>query len=179
MSTTTSFFGFIFILAILFLIINFNFAPHKPYLEKDSTFECGYPTFLGQNRSQFNISFFIFAILFLLFDLEILLIFPYALSSYSNEIYGLITMFIFFIALTSGFAFEINKNALKIDSRQIWTKNNKDVAVTQSCALHPTLVLWIEGGADGPKGKGLSSEVLENREGMDKEGIKQDIRKQA
>lgn len=88
------------------------------YQEKDSVFECGFHSFLGQNRTQFNISFFIFGLLFLLFDLEILLVYPYAVSAYTNGIYGLVIMLIFFLALTLGFAFELGKNALKIDSKQ-------------------------------------------------------------
>jgi NADH-ubiquinone oxidoreductase chain 3 len=124
MSTTSFFLIFIPILAIILLSINLIFAPHNPYQEKDSAFECGFHSFLGQNRTQFSISFFIFALLFLLFDLEILLIYPYAVSAYTNGIYGLIIMLIFFLALTLGFAFEVNKNALKIDSRQMFTINN-------------------------------------------------------
>ena len=119
MTSITFFFIFIPILAIIFLAINFIFAPHNPYQEKDSAFECGFHSFLGQNRTQFSISFFIFALLFLLFDLEILLIYPYIVSAYSNGIYGLIIMLIFFFILTLGFVFELGKNALKIDSKQI------------------------------------------------------------
>ena len=62
----------------------------EAYQEKDSVFECGFHSFLGQNRTQFNISFFIFGLLFLLFDLEILLVYPYSVSSYTNDVYGLI-----------------------------------------------------------------------------------------
>lgn len=124
MSTTTFFFIFIPLLALILLGVNLVFAPHKPYQEKDSTFECGFHSFLGQNRTQFSISFFIFALLFLLFDLEILLMYPYAVSAYTNSIYGLVIMLVFFIALTLGFAFEINKNALKIDSKQMFTIKN-------------------------------------------------------
>jgi NADH-ubiquinone oxidoreductase chain 3 len=88
------------------------------YQEKDSVFECGFHSFLGQNRTQFSISFFIFALLFLLFDLEILLVYPYVVSAYTNGVYGLLIMLIFFLALTLGFAFELGKGALKINSRQ-------------------------------------------------------------
>ena len=95
-------------------------APHNPYDEKDSAFECGFHSFLGQNRSEFSISFFIFALLFLLFDLEILLVYPYVVSAYVNGIFGLIVMLIFFLVLTLGFVFELGKNALSIDSRQIY-----------------------------------------------------------
>jgi NADH-ubiquinone oxidoreductase chain 3 len=121
MTTTTFFFIFVPIVAILLLVINLLFAPHNPYEEKDSVFECGFHSFLGQNRTQFTISFFIFALLFLLFDLEILLVYPYVVSAYANGIFGLTVMLIFFLALTLGFVFELGKNALKIDSRQVLT----------------------------------------------------------
>src|ERR1700704_1853263 len=102
MTSTTFFFVFIPILAIILLAVNIVFAPHNPYQEKDSAFECGFHSFLGQNRSEFSISFFIFALLFLV--------------------------------LTLGFAFELGKNALSIDSRQvnffksITTKKKKKIA---------------------------------------------------
>ena len=118
MTSTTIFFLFIPFLAVILLGVNLIFAPHKPYQEKNSVFECGYHSFLGQNRTQFSVSFFIFALLFLLFDLEILLIYPYIVSSYTITIYGLITMIIFFLVLTLGFQYELGKKALNIYSRQ-------------------------------------------------------------
>lgn len=127
------FFIFIPILAILLLLLNLIFAPHNPYEEKNSVFECGFHSFLGQNRSEFSISFFIFALLFLLFDLEILLVYPYVVSSYVNSIFGLIIMLIFFLILTVGFAFELGKNALYIESKQFISlsylnyKESKDI----------------------------------------------------
>src|SRR5271165_2366329 len=135
MSSTTFFFVFIPLLAIILLAVNLIFAPHNPYQEKNSAFECGFHSFLGQNRTQFSISFFIFALLFLLFDLEILLVYPYVVSAYGNGIYGLVIMLIFFLVLTLGFAFELGKNALKIDSRQMVIFNNNvkhSVAVINS-----------------------------------------------
>src|SRR6266511_3229830 len=126
MNSLTFFFLFVPILALLLLIINLIFAPHNSYQEKDSVFECGFHSFLGQNRTQFSISFFIFALLFLLFDLEILLFYSYLVSVYSNGIYGLLIMLIFFLVLTLGFAFELGKNALKIDSRQMFNFHIKN-----------------------------------------------------
>src|SRR3954447_22088096 len=124
MTTTTFFLFLIPVLGIILLSVNLILSPHNPYQEKDSAFECGFHSFLGQNRTQFSISFFIFALLFLLFDLEILLVYPYVVSAYTNSIYGLVVMLIFFLALTLGFAFELGKNALKIDSRQMLTFYN-------------------------------------------------------
>ena len=123
MTTTTFFLFLIPVLAVILLAVNLIFSPHNSYIEKDSAFECGFHSFLGQNRTQFSISFFIFALLFLLFDLEILLVYPYIVSAYTNEIYGLVIMLLFFLVLTLGFAFELGKNALKIDSRQVRNLN--------------------------------------------------------
>src|SRR6266516_1867449 len=118
MNSITFFIIFVCIIAIIFLTINLLLAPHNPYQEKISSFECGFHSFLGQNRSEFNISFFVFALLFLIFDLEIFLLYPYAVSSYVNNIYGLIIFLIFSLVLTLGFVFEIGKGALAISSRQ-------------------------------------------------------------
>jgi NADH-ubiquinone oxidoreductase chain 3 len=109
------------IVAILLLLINFLFSYHNPYLEKKTAFECGFHSFLGQNRTQFSISFFIFGLLFLLFDLEILLIYPYTISAYDNNSYGLVIMLLFFILLTAGLVFELGKKALSISSKQYKT----------------------------------------------------------
>src|SRR5580692_796444 len=132
MTSMTFFFIFIPSLAIIFITLNFIFAPHNPYQEKLSSFECGFHSFLFQNRTQFNISFFVFGLLFLIFDLEILLVYPYVVSAYVNGIYGLIIMIIFFLALTLVFAFEIGKGALKIISKQndingIYNNNNNNI----------------------------------------------------
>ena len=130
MTSITFFLFFVPLLAIILLAINLIFAPHNSYQEKDSAFECGFHSFLGQNRTQFSISFFIFALLFLLFDLEILLVYPYVVSSYTNGIYGLMLMLIFFLVLTLGFAFELGKNALKIDSRQMFILRSRKSSIT-------------------------------------------------
>ena len=121
MSSMTLFILFVSIIALLFLFINLVFAPHNPYQEKYSIFECGFHSFLGQNRSQFGVKFFIFALVYLLLDLEILVIYPYGLSSYENGVYGLIIVLIFIGIITVGFVFELGKSALKIDSRQSYT----------------------------------------------------------
>jgi len=118
MNTFTFFLIFIPILALILLLVNLILAPHFPYLEKISVFECGFHSFLGQNRTQFSISFFIFGLLFLLFDLEILLVYPYTVSGYVNNIYGLVIMLVFFVLLTVGLIFELGKKALSIETKE-------------------------------------------------------------
>ena len=90
----------------------------QTYQEKYSIFECGFHSFLGQNRTQFGIKFFIFALVYLLLDIEILLIFPYAVSGYGNSIYGLGITILVLLVITLGFVFELGRGALHIDSRQ-------------------------------------------------------------
>jgi NADH-ubiquinone oxidoreductase chain 3 len=114
----TFFFLLVAIICSLFLLINFIFAPHNPYQEKYSIFECGFHSFLGQNRTQFGVKFFIFALVYLLLDLEIVMIYPFGLSEYENGLYGLLIVLIFIGIITVGFVFELGKNALKIESRQ-------------------------------------------------------------
>nr|QGX43773.1 NADH dehydrogenase subunit 3 [Niveomyces insectorum] len=126
MSSMSIFFIFVLVIAVLFLVINLVFAPHNPYQEKYSIFECGFHSFLGQNRSQFTIKFFIYALIFLLLDLEILLIFPFGVSGYTNDLYGLIIVLGFITIVTIGFVYELGKNALKIDSRQSIIKNKSN-----------------------------------------------------
>jgi len=118
MNTFIIYLFIVLVVGLLLLSINFLLAVHYPYMEKKTAFECGFHSFLFQNRTQFNISFFIFALLFLLFDLEILLIFPYTMSAYNNNIYGLLIMLIFFILLTAGLVYELGKKALTIYSKQ-------------------------------------------------------------
>ena len=118
MSSLTFFFVLVLIIAVLFLVLNFALAPHNPYQEKYSIFECGFHSFLGQNRTQFGIKFFIFGLVYLLLDLEILLTFPFAVSGYVNNIYGLIITLGFISIITIGFVFELGKGALNIPSKQ-------------------------------------------------------------
>lgn len=118
MSSITFLFILVSAITLLFLVLNFALAPHNPYQEKYSIFECGFHSFLGQNRTQFGVKFFIFALVYLLLDLEILVIYPYGMSVYDNGIYGLIVVLIFIGIITAGFVFELGKGALKIDSRQ-------------------------------------------------------------
>ena len=114
----TFLFIFVTVLSLVFLLLNFIFAPHNPYQEKYSIFECGFHSFLGQNRTQFGVKFFIFALVYLLLDLEIVMIYPFAVSEYENGVYGLIVVLIFIVIITVGFIFELGKNALKIESKQ-------------------------------------------------------------
>jgi NADH-ubiquinone oxidoreductase chain 3 len=123
---------FIPFLAFVLLALSVILSPQKPYSQKSDPFECGFSSFRGQNRTEFSVSFFIFGLIFLLLDLEILLIYPYVVSSYNNSSYGLLFVLIFLIMLTVGFVFEMAKGALKINSRQTGYLASSNVEVNLS-----------------------------------------------
>ena len=81
-------FIFIPILAFILLALNILLAPHRPDESKISAYECGFLALPEQTRSTFQIHFMIVALLFLIFDLEILLLFPLAVSLYQVSIFG-------------------------------------------------------------------------------------------
>ena len=103
-------------LAFLLLLLNVVLAVHKPDESKVSAYECGYNAIPGQTRSTFQIQFYLVAILFLVFDLEILLLFPIAVSLYQVGTFGFSVALIFFIVLTIGFVLEIGSGAIKLTS---------------------------------------------------------------
>jgi len=119
MNTLLILFIFVPILAILLLGLNLLLAAHKPDEAKVSVYECGFSPVYGQTRSTFQIHFFIVALLFLIFDLEILLLFPIAVTLYQVSMFGFSVALIFFIVLTIGFILEIGSGAIKITSSYV------------------------------------------------------------
>ena len=110
------------LLAGLLLGLNLLLAPHKPDEAKVSIYECGFETIPGQTRSTFQIHFYIVGLLFLIFDLEILLLFPIAVCLYQVSIYGFSVALIFFIVLTIGFVLEIGSGAISLDKTNFTVK---------------------------------------------------------
>jgi len=119
------FFIFIFvpILAFILLALNILFSVHRPDEAKVSAYECGFIALPGQTRSTFQIHFMIVALLFLIFDLEILLLFPLAVTLYQVSIFGFTIGIVFFIVLTIGFVLEIGSGAISLVN--IEQSNNK------------------------------------------------------
>lgn len=112
MNTITLFFIFIPILVVILLVANLLLAVHRPDSEKVTSYECGYSTIYGQTRERFSVSFFLTGLLFLLFDLEILLFFPFASCIFTVQSYGFWIAILFFIVLTIGFVYEFGSGAL-------------------------------------------------------------------
>ena len=101
-------------LSIGFVVLNFLLSPKKPDPEKLSAYECGFEAF-GDSRMKFDIRFYLVAILFIIFDLEIAFLFPWAISLGSIGALGFWSMMLFLFILTIGFIYEWKKGALDWD----------------------------------------------------------------
>ena len=84
---------------------------HKPDVEKLSEYECGFPAF-EDPRSQFDVRFYLVAILFIIFDLEAAFLFPWAVSLKETGWLGWSTMMVFLLELVMGFIYAWKKGAL-------------------------------------------------------------------
>ena len=101
-------------LSIGFIVLNFLFSPKNPDPEKLSAYECGFEAF-GDSRMKFDVRFYLVAILFIIFDLEIAFLFPWAISLGNIGSLGFWSMIIFLLILTIGFIYEWKKGALDWD----------------------------------------------------------------
>tara|TARA_Y100000590_G_scaffold324087_1_gene367603 strand:- start:710 stop:1078 length:369 start_codon:yes stop_codon:yes gene_type:complete len=101
-------------LSVGFIVLNFLFSPNKPDAEKLSAYECGFEAF-SDSRMEFDVRFYLVAILFIIFDLEIAFLFPWAVSLGSIGALGFWSMMIFLFVLTIGFIYEWKKGALDWD----------------------------------------------------------------
>tara|TARA_B100001248_G_scaffold124648_1_gene93494 strand:- start:98 stop:466 length:369 start_codon:yes stop_codon:yes gene_type:complete len=99
------------ILSLGFLVLNFAFSPKNPDPEKLSAYECGFEPF-NDSRMEFDIRFYLVAILFIIFDLEIAFLFPWAITLGNLGLFGFFSMMLFLFILTIGFIYEWKKGAL-------------------------------------------------------------------
>ena len=106
---------FLFIAIVLsfgFVLANFLAAPSNPDPEKLSAYECGFEAF-DDSRMEFDVRFYLVAILFIIFDLEIAFLFPWAISLGNIGALGFWSMMMFLSVLTIGFIYEWKKGALE------------------------------------------------------------------
>jgi NADH-quinone oxidoreductase subunit A len=98
-------------LSVAFVVINFILSPKNPDPEKLSAYECGFEPF-EDSRMEFDVRFYLVAILFIIFDLEIAFLFPWAISLGNIGLLGFCSMMFFLFILTIGFIYEWKKGAL-------------------------------------------------------------------
>jgi NADH-quinone oxidoreductase subunit A len=114
------FLGLALILGGVFLVIPLAFAPSHPDLQKNSTYECGFEPF-EDARMKFDVQFYIVAILFIIVDLDVAFLFPWAVTLFNPElgldrdfqIFAFWSMFVFLAVFFIGFIYEWKKGALE------------------------------------------------------------------
>lgn len=98
-------------LSCVILGLSYMLATQNLDLEKVSPYECGFDPF-DDARSAFDVRFYLVSILFIIFDLEVAFLFPWAVCLQNITVFGYWTMFIFLVILTIGFVYEWKKGAL-------------------------------------------------------------------
>ncbi|MDG1416874.1 MAG: NADH-quinone oxidoreductase subunit A [Maricaulis sp.] len=101
------------VIGILFMVMAFVLAPSNPDPEKVSTYECGFNAF-DDSRMKFDVRFYLVAILFIIFDLEVAFLFPWAVTLRDHlGVFEFWSMMVFLGVLTVGFIYEWRKGALE------------------------------------------------------------------
>ncbi|HWJ04759.1 MAG TPA: NADH-quinone oxidoreductase subunit A [Steroidobacteraceae bacterium] len=101
-------------LGVLLLVLGYLFAPRKPDAAKLSAYECGFEAF-EDTRMKFDVRYYLVAILFIVFDLEIAFLFPWAVALDAVGIVAMAAMGVFLLVLVVGFIYEWKKGALEWD----------------------------------------------------------------
>jgi NADH-quinone oxidoreductase subunit A len=99
-------------LTVVMVGASFLAAVQKPDSEKLAAYECGFDAF-GDSRGRFDVRFYLVAILFIIFDLEVAFLFPWAISLGDTGMFGFWSMMVFLAVLTIGFIYEWKKGALE------------------------------------------------------------------
>ena len=105
------FFGLATIISVIVTVLPKLLAKAKPQRDKLASYECGFDAF-GDARGKFDIRFYLVAILFIIFDLEVAFLIPWAISLKSIGQLGFWSMMVFLLVLTVGFVYEWKKGAL-------------------------------------------------------------------
>ena len=100
------------VIALLMVTASYVLARQRPDSEKDSAYECGFEAF-DDARSKFDVRFYLVAILFIIFDLEVAFLFPWAVALGDVGVFGFWSMVVFLGLLTIGFIYEWKKGALE------------------------------------------------------------------
>jgi NADH-quinone oxidoreductase subunit A len=106
------FLGIAVALSLVMVLASFLAARQLPNPEKVSPYECGFPPF-EDARSKFDVRYYLVAILFIIFDLEVAFLFPWAVTLGSIGLFGFWSMMVFLAVLTIGFIYEWKKGALE------------------------------------------------------------------
>jgi NADH-quinone oxidoreductase subunit A len=94
------------------VVASYVVGGERPDADKNAAYECGFDAF-EDSRGKFDVRFYLVAILFIIFDLEVAFLFPWAVSLAEIGAFGLCSMLVFLAVLTAGFIYEWRKGALE------------------------------------------------------------------
>jgi NADH-quinone oxidoreductase subunit A len=98
---------------VVSLIMSYMFGPKKPNPQKLSPYECGVLHPVGTARERFSVKFYLVAMLFLLFDIEAVFLFPWAVVYRELKLFGFFEMLLFIVAILAGYVYAWKKGALE------------------------------------------------------------------
>jgi NADH:ubiquinone oxidoreductase subunit 3 (chain A) len=128
--------AFIFLLlGVIFVVLGlfgaWIFRPHRPYPEKDATYECGEEP-MGSAWIRLNVRFYVIALVFLIFDVEVAVLFPWALVYRQFGVFGFLDMVVFLVILFVGYAYVWLKGDLN------WDKPKPEIPVIKRTIITAT-----------------------------------------
>ncbi len=108
------------VFSLAFVAMSFGFGPHRPTKTKEALYECGMPTLGGSAHQRFSVKFYLVAVLFILFDLEAVFLFPWSVVfrtfvDAGGAAYVLVEMFLFLGVLFLGWLYCLKRGALQWD----------------------------------------------------------------
>ncbi|MDP6322500.1 MAG: NADH-quinone oxidoreductase subunit A [Acidimicrobiales bacterium] len=155
----------LFVLAVLFAAISFVasrlLAPRSPNDRKQAPYECGIIPAEENPNERFPVRFYLVAMIFIVFDIEIIFFYPWALSHRSLGLFGLVAVFIFALAVFESFIYLIGKGALEWGPSKQLKPKDEVVSLTRNVS---NTVRRVGVRKVGQEGRDFTEESFENRE---------------
>ena len=155
----------LFVLAVLFAAISFVasrlLAPRSPNDRKQAPYECGIIPAEENPNERFPVRFYLVAMIFIVFDIEIIFFYPWALSHRSLGLFGLVAVFIFALAVFESFIYLIGKGALEWGPNKQLKQKDEVVSLTRNVS---NTVRRVGVRKVGQEGRDFTEESFENRE---------------
>ncbi len=155
----------LFVLAVLFAALSFAasrlLAPRRPNDRKQAPYECGIIPAEENPNERFPVRFYLVAMIFIVFDIEIIFLYPWALSHRSLGLFGLVAVFIFALAVFESFIYLIGKGALEWGPNKQLKPKDELVSLTRNTS---NTIRRVGVRKVGQEGRDLIEESFENQE---------------
>ena len=155
----------LFVLAVLFAALSFAasrlLAPRRPNDRKQAPYECGIIPAEENPNERFPVRFYLVAMIFIVFDIEIIFFYPWALSHRSLGLFGLVAVFIFALAVFESFIYLIGKGALEWGPNKQLKPKDELISLTRNTS---NTIRRVGVRKVGQEGRDLIEESFENQE---------------